>query len=217
MSARSTAPGSVSLIEEGGDLVIDAAWLTLSDVAFREAESCRKETESEPSSLLTTPVSFDLLAGTTAFKLALHQTEYCEIRLNFDAANVATGDQPGTLLDAALVVHAHRSDGVPVEALFPDALHVKLDAESAPFALSDTQDALLISMDLSEWFIDLDLDGEEPDDDGVIGIDGTEDDDLSDTLTANLEASISLHYDLNGNGVLDANESAPLSSDEEAP
>ncbi len=204
--ARTSDPEAVSLIEPGGDIVVDAAWLNLEDVEVRRATDCEGDEDDESTGLLSTAYTFNLLDGSAAFKLPLNETAYCEFNLDFLAADGATGTQPAELLDAAAVVIAHRTDETPVMLVFEESAQMAFKSEDTPLELSNDQSALLVAVDLSRWFENLDVANLDPASDGWIYIDAADDDAIAQQLEENFESAARLHVDANGDGQLDASE-----------
>ncbi|HSA60427.1 MAG TPA: hypothetical protein VLJ37_12175 [bacterium] len=182
------------------------------------AEAANPDLNIESGFSFPGPFVVDLLANTSipdVDRIPVPADDYCEIGVDFDPLRreeVPPGILPDdSIIGHALIVRGSRSDGVPFAVRLDQNDRFKLEAASPDgFAIqgSPAVTLLFFSFDLNAWFAGVDLDGATVSPDGSIVIDDDDNPDLRSIIVENVKRSARLFEDLNGNGILDADEIA---------
>jgi hypothetical protein len=206
------APG-VTLTE--ARIVLKAIDLDPVSVCQAEAELGDFETPDE-SSDLPGPFVVDLLAGITipdTETFSIPAGFYCEMDVEFDRLEPEdvpegiAGDDP--IVGLALLVRGARGDGTPFLLRLSRDDRFKLEASSPTGFLikNNVLTPFFVRFDLNAWFSGVDLDAAAVTD-GTILLDDAANADLKALILENIKRAAQLFLDLDGDGALEADESA---------
>lgn len=191
--------------------------IDLDPLAACQAEAASPQADNfESGFTFEGPFVIDLLNDTSlppANRIPIPSDTYCEIGLDFnrlgkeEAPEGIPTDDP--IIGSALIVRGSRDDGTPFLVRLNEDDRFKLEGTSPDgFAIESVPGGtlLFISFDLSAWFTGVDLNAAVVSN-GMIVIDHDENAGLRSMIVENIKHSARLFKDLNGNGVLDGDES----------
>ncbi|GEM_PF-5696605 len=188
---------NISGLNVSSDVKFDVAVIVVKDLRFRR---CNQGENKAPRtrSFLAELLKKDLVD--TSVKMPLG--EYCrmDIRPKRGGEDSAFPDRPE--LKGNTMYARGSFKGTPLVIRYEGDDEISFFGK---FEIDSSSDRLFISVDLGEWFTNVDLDQAELTDGQIIlsDGDGASNTDLLEKLSANFEASISVGLDLNGNGVFD--------------
>lgn len=201
LSVRSSDPDLIALSEGAQGSVLSEAWIAFGELAFLSQEQCAMFGEVEGDA--TTLVITDLARAGVVISIDAEAEGHCGMIVPLPARNdVLPAGAPDELRGNSIVLRGARADGTPFLLTHPEDEDLELEAiDGAIEALDRT---LLLSFDVATWMRDVDLEGAIVGDDGVIHINARENSELLDRFEVNLECSLELYADGDGNGSVDA-------------
>jgi hypothetical protein len=187
---------------------VEAVWLSLKDLAFRDLASCR----ATPRAQIKGPVMAELVSGKVA-GLPEHVVApawSCGLDLTLRRTKPGAEGLPSELRGRSLLVLLRRGDGVPVIVRSRLDRTIALEAvEAEGFAPADGTPRLFLAVDAARWLRGLDLDGAESSGSGageVVRIDEKSNRDLLEAFEANVPAGLAVFRDEDGDGALGERE-----------
>jgi len=190
---------------------IEQAWIVLDDIRFESGAQCDDGDENEAD--IPGPIIVDLIDRPDPFELALPDAAYCRVRVRFDRAEALPAGAPSELEDAAIVLRGTRADGARFVIRSRREPEAEVRSRDEPFQLTHATASLILAFDIGRWLQGVDLEGAEPNADGVIQIDDDHDDDRLERFETNVEAAMDLFDDHDHDGSLDDDEDDnPLAS-----
>jgi hypothetical protein len=203
LSVRSSDPGLIAVSEGAQGSVLSEAWIAFGDVAFLNEEQCAMFGEIEGSA--TTLVIANLARAGVVISIDAEPDGHCGMVVPLPARNdVLPSGAPDELRGNSIVLRGERADGTPFLLTHPE--HDDLELEATDGVIDALDRTLLLSFDVAVWMRDVDLDGATVGDDGVIHINGAENTERLDRFEVNLECSLELYADGNGDGSVDASD-----------
>jgi hypothetical protein len=201
LSVRSSDPDLIALSEGAQGSVLSEAWIAFGGVAFLNEEQCAMF--GEVGGDATTLVIADLAHAGVVISIDVESEGHCGMVVPLPARNdVLPAGAPDELRGNSIVLRGERADGTPFLLTHPEDEDLELEALGGAIEAIDR--TLLLSFDVATWMRDIDLDGATLGDDGVIHINAGENTALLDRFEVNLECSLELYADGNGNGSVDA-------------
>jgi hypothetical protein len=198
------APTEASARGGSGLVTITEAWLAIDRVRLRSAAACDGEAERE----FEGPFFADLLTPGPVPALAaldIPDVGYCRFEVKWNAfSSGLPASAPPELASTSLLVKGSRGDGVSFVIRSSRDDELRLDAVDGAFDVVTT--ALLVGFSGPRLFAGVDLDSAVVAGDGVIYIDGENNELLLDVFDANVKDAADLFDDDDGNGELDADE-----------
>jgi hypothetical protein len=211
----------IKVVGLNSGVTLTEARIVLRDIDMDPLAACQAEAASPTSDFesgftFAGPFVIDLLNDTSlppAGKIPIPSGTYCEIGLDFnrlgkeEAPEGILSDDP--IIGSALIVRGSRDDGTPFLVRLNEDDRFKLEGTSPDgFAIESVPGGtlLFISFDLSAWFEGVDLNAAVVSD-GMIFIDHDDNAGLRSMIVENIKRSARLFKDLNGNGILDPEES----------
>ncbi len=207
-AARSSQPDAVGIEEEASTLRIDGAWVAFGDIRVVQSAACDGPGGAEAD--IDGPWVADLLGGPPQL-LSVPDDEYCRVRVPMDAVRAPLpSGTPAQLEDASVFVEGQLADGTPFELVSRREPELDVRSRTAPFLLSDSQQALVLAFDMAVWLDGVDLSEGELDG-SMLRIDEGNNDTLLEAVEDNIERSLELYEDSTGQGVV-ADGDTPLAT-----
>lgn len=201
LSLRSSDPDLIAVSEGAEGSVLAEAWIAFGDVIFLNDEDCARFGEIEAPD--TTLVIADLARAGVVISIDTEADGHCGLVVPLPSRNdVLPAGAPDELRGSSIVLRGARADGTPF--LLTHTEHEDLELEAIAGTIQTQERTLLLSFDVATWMRDVDLDGAVVGDDGVIHIDPGENSALLTRFEENMECSLELYADGNGNGAVDA-------------
>lgn len=201
LSVRSSDPDLIALSEGTDGSVLSEAWIAFGELAFLNDEQCAMFGEIYGDA--TTLVIADLAGAGVVVAIDADPDGHCGMVVPLPARNdVLPAGAPDELRGNSIVLRGERADGTPFLLTHPEDDDLELEATHGVIQALDR--TLLLSFDVAIWMQDVDLDSATVGDDGVIHINAGENVALLDRFELNLECSLELYADGDGNGSVDA-------------
>lgn len=196
----------------GAMFTVDSAWVAIGDIRFVRAAVCDLPGATEVD--VPGPIVRDLVLAPSPIDFAIAGDDYCRVRVPLERTQVPLPPgAPPELLDASVLVVGRRSDGRTVLLRSRRTLEVDTRSRAAPFALRETDAAVLLSFDVARWLAGVDVDGAAAGADGRVLVDDVQNRPQHDAFEANVEAALALYRDLNDNARLEPDEAmSPLAT-----
>lgn len=195
---------SVATVHGADGLVVESAWIHISELSFVLAANCARVDDDDEVEL-PGPFLVQLTDATANIRnLFLGRSDYCGVELELEraGARVPPG-APDELRRNTLVVNGHTPLGAPFVVISQEEFELEVTSVTTPFRVDELTNQLLLSFDVARWFAELDLDALTPGGDGVIRVDLGENTSTLLQFEANVQAAMELARDANGNGELD--------------
>jgi hypothetical protein len=196
LALHTSDQNAVALASGSADARIEQAWVAFGRFQFFAAGTCAGLGEASVSAKPF--FAADLAEPGAKVSLELEPGDYCGIV-------VPIGRQPRTLPDGApaqladhgIVVRGRLADGTRFSIAHPEQDELELAATHDTFAADPD---LLLSFDVARWLHGLDIAGGTRQSDGSVRIDGEHNVPLLDAFEANVECSLELYRDADGDG-----------------
>ena len=197
LSAHTSDP-SVAELGSGTGLRIEQAWVGLGDVRFARAAECD---DVDIEAQIAGPVVSDLADQPVELLFDGDEASYCEVRVAFRRVADVTA-RPADLLDHSIYIAGMTRNDVPFVLRSRMDPELEVESEGAPFGVLMP---LVLSFDVARWFAGMDVDGGELVG-GAIRIDEANNEELLDLFEDNVEDTLELYEDLDGDGRRDDDE-----------
>ena len=206
LGAYTSAPnvvvlGSLSL----GTSRIDAIWISMKDLRFREESPCDKAIQTYAQG----PVTGELVGGAVSGLPESATTtvgRYCRFELTLRRSRAKSAGAPLDLRRASIQVLGQRADGVRFVIRTRLDIVLSLQAiDERGFAIVEGTNRLFLAVDAARWMAGIDFTVAEISHEGpnaVIRIDDKSNPDLLTVFQKNLPSGLSLFRDVDGDGVL---------------
>lgn len=196
LALHSSDENAVALASGSADARIDQAWVAFGRFQFFTEGTCAGLGEADVSARPF--FAADLAEPGAKVSVELAPGEYCGVV-------VPIGRQPRTLPDGApseladhgVVVRGRLADGTRFVIAHPEQDELELAATHGTFAADPD---LLLSFDVARWLDGLDIAGASHESDGSVRIDEDHNGPLLDAFEANVECSLELYRDADGDG-----------------
>ena len=206
LQVRSSNSGSVAVGKGADRTVIQEAWVAFGAWEFLPAGQCEaletRQSEPDSGALLA-----DLAQKGDKTQLELDAADYCGVVATLEDTNSELpAGAPAELETHSIVVKGERADGTPFLLAYPEGEELILQSVAESFAIDAATTGLLFSFDVYMWMKDMDLDNARVSSDGDIQINGEQNRELLEAFENNLECSLELYEDSNGNGSGDSKD-----------
>lgn len=202
----SSEPSRVGVRAAGSALSVREAWLDLEGVSLSASGRCGLS--SDAALALPGLGVGDHAAGAhvvTSFEAT--SAVFCQVEIPFVRA-AAPASGPAQLPGNSILLLGELADGTPFSVASRLTPVVALEATAGGFSLAPERAHLLLAFDFAAWLADVDFDGAERAG-GEVRIDASHNLAALHAFEGRLSRGVSLHRDVDGDGVLDAG-SAPI-------
>lgn len=205
LGIRSSDPSVVALRGGSSSSVIDEAWVAFDDPLFLGKGKCGMVDDIAMRG--PTLIAADLAAPDGRIDLEVEPGTSCGMWVPINGrtakADLPKGAPP-ELAMASIVLRGARADGTPFILEHDEQDELEVVATKGTFDVSELGPTLFLAFDVANLMMDVDLDSVDPDADGLIRINGTDTNmDLHEAFDKQLECSLELYQDEDGNGELD--------------
>lgn len=188
-----------------GAVEVDGAWIVMSELRLRPAANCDGGGEVR----ITDSLVIDLLAGEIPAPLRdldVAPGGYCRMEFRWDGVEGGAPDGPPVLGAGSILVTGTRADGTRFELRSDRDDHLELDARGGEFPVAASTNALFVGVDAQVWLSGVDLDAAVVGGDGVIHIDGQNNEAQLGAFDGNVADGVKLFRDQDGDDRLDPDE-----------
>lgn len=204
LSVRSSDETRVNVHTASDTVVIDQAWVAFGPFDFVRGERCAMLDEigqTAPTLLVA-----DLAAPGVEIEVRVEPRDYCGLVIPLERhTRMVPAGAPAELEDHSIVVRGTRMDGTPFELAWPEQEELDMGGIDGLLPVREG-DRLLFAFDVAVWMEGLDLDGATVSDDGVIRIDEANNSALLLVFEENVECSLELFLDVDGDGAVGADD-----------
>jgi hypothetical protein len=198
LTVATTDEALVAVRSEGAAISVDEVGVSLRSIGIVPCAS-----DASAIAIDDYAVELTVEPATQAnFESSVH--DYCGVELDIEPSS---SDDPPELAELAVFVRGTRSDDTPFEIRSELELEATFSSEAAFGAHA------VLGFDLATWFSGVELDAAGATD-GVVLIDGDENEDLLAAFEANTRGAVALYVDADRDGVLDADELEPIATGE---
>ena len=196
----SSTPDRVGAAPALAPIVVESLWLYVDSIEY---ETCSGD---QTTSVLADPQAIDLLrASAQDVSARLGDEDYCKAHVYLARAADLPSDAPTLLDNAAVLVTGRRTDGARFEIVGNFTEHFD-PATSGPALNAQASPALLLGVDVGRLLSSIDVDGAVPKADGVVRFEFSDASGGQRPLVDALNSAWSLHFDINDNARIDADE-----------
>jgi hypothetical protein len=196
LTAKTSEAKVASSVAGQGGLLVTSAWLSVKRI---ELVTCGSQTQTDT---LLDELTRDFVKPDKALKVTVPEGTYCAIRVQVAPSAAPPSGAPTELQNASFWLSGRRTDDINVvarsEAVFTAELR-------SPNALRFDSN-LLLAIDLARVFQNVPVNGMNTTGPNGIRIDRNVAPDLAQRLEDNLPKTLALHPDVNGNGIIDAED-----------
>ena len=203
VAAHSTDPDAVG-VAAGSGVVVDQAWVALSDIRFWPAGACDVDAAAEVA--LAGPAVAELVAGLSFAEFAPMSDAYCLVEVPFHPVPTLPETAPPELAGNSIVVTGMRADGVPFRIVSAMVLRLGIRGPMDRFEVNESQRVLVVGLDVATWLAGVDLASLTPQPDGTVLVDATHDAATLAAFETNVLASADLFHDANEDGHVSSGE-----------
>jgi hypothetical protein len=191
-----------------GEVVVDAAWLVLGDVAVLHAGECQEPAEAHTH---VPGLGAGDHAGTQAPASTVELTagRYCGVRLPFVVRDALPAGAPDALRAHSILITGTLADGRSFSVASARSSEV-LVASNASFELDAQRAGVVIGFDVAHWLAQLPWPAATTNMEAVT-VDADHNPDVLSAFEAQLAAGVELFRDADGDGMLDS-EHEPIAS-----
>lgn len=203
LSVRTTAPNLIGVRSGANVTVIEHAWVAFGEIKLLAGDECDL-LDSYPHEK-PTQLAADLAATNTRIELSVREGEYCAAIATLESRTEdLPAGAPAELENHSIVVLGKLADGTPFRLAFPEADELELEAPSPSMPIDVREDGplSLLSFDVATWLDGIDLDAATREADGAILIDEAHNLPLLGQFEANIDCSLELFSDDDGDGML---------------
>lgn len=194
VNSHSSDSASVALRSPDGGAVVEELWIGFGDVTV---ERCNADSPFVVTDLGVSEHA-DEAADQHTFLAA--RVAICRLRARF----VRATSGPDAIRTRSTLVRGRDASNIPFEIALP--LDEELVVSFEALELDETNDALLLGIDVARWIGGLDFENGEVDDDGVVRVDETKNSVLRDAFLARVAEGFEVYRDDDADGVADPGE-----------
>lgn len=201
--AYSSEPAVAALREGDKGAVVTGVWLVLGDVTFVDNNHCA-EPETAPGHADALGADDHATAAAARTRFWLPIGEYCGLRVPLLRADEdeLPDSAPPELAEHSIVLLGElpEHDGAPFLIASTVERTFALEAEDSSFELGPDSARVLVGFDVAAWLDGVELDAQEPDDDGRVLVSEDAHPDLLERFEQNLADGVGAFLDPRGTG-----------------
>lgn len=212
LGIRSSDPSVVAIHGDSSSSAIEEAWVAFGDPLFLGKGECGMIDDIPMRG--PTRIAADLAAPDATIELEVEPGTSCGMWVPINGrtpeADLPKGAPP-ELAMASIVLRGARADGTPFILEHDEQDELEVVATRGTFDVSELGPTLFLAFDVADLMRNVDLDAMDvkPDADGLIRINGTDNHmALHEAFDLQLECSLELYRDEDGNGELDEGSDA---------
>jgi hypothetical protein len=199
LSLRTSDERAVALSSGAAGTVIEEAWVAFGEISFLDPEQCAQigdlDVEGE------TRLIANLAEPGVVLSLEVPERSYCGLVAPVENDNPELADTDA-LRDHSIVIRGEREDGTAFLLRHSEQDELELAADEGSIEVSSGGPPLILAFDVATWMAGVDLEGAQVAGDGTIAIDITSNRALLDQFEVNLECSLELYEDSDGDGLV---------------